>query len=239
MPVRLVLWDIDQTLIDARGMGRLVYQRVFPTVTGVPLQELVALQHGRTELETIHDTLERHGLAASDEVVAGLLAALAAGFEAARAELAGRGRVLPGAREALGALAARTALRQSVLTGNTRAIAQIKVEAFGLDPFFDFRLGAFGDDHRDRAALVAVARDRAAALLGHPIEPDQVLLIGDTPNDVDAALTTGARILAVASGSYSVDDLRAAGAPTVVASLVDLTGLADGLFDSTDQVPAG
>ncbi|OHV41324.1 MULTISPECIES: HAD family hydrolase [Pseudofrankia] len=238
MPVRLVLWDIDQTLIDTRGMGRLVYERVFSRITGVALRELAALQHGNTELDTVHSTLTSHGLVPSEELVYDMLAALAEGFGAARAELAERGRVLPGALEALTALTGLSTVRQSVLTGNTRAVAEIKVRAFGLDPYVDLRLGAYGDDHRDRPALVAFARDRAATHFGRSLDPPEILLVGDTPNDVTAALTTGAQIVAVASGAFSVQELRDAGAPTVLATLAELLPLAPTLFGAGDEVAA-
>ncbi|ADP80539.1 HAD family hydrolase [Pseudofrankia inefficax] len=238
MAVRLVLWDIDLTLINARGMGRVVYERVFPGVTGQPMREVAMLFGGRTELETIRDTLELHGLPATDELVDGLLAALAEGFEAARAELTARGVVLPGALEALVALADRPGLWQSVLTGNTRAVAAIKLEAFGLDPYLDLSLGAFGDDHADRAALVDIALERARHRLGEVIAPRDVLLVGDTVNDVTAAQVSGARLVAVTTGRYSEADLRAAGAETILASLTELPALLPALIED-DPVPTG
>jgi phosphoglycolate phosphatase-like HAD superfamily hydrolase len=236
--VRLVLWDIDLTLINARGMGRVVYERVFPGVTGLPLRDVAMLFGGRTELETVRDTLELHGLPATDELVDGLLAALAEGFEAARAELAARGVVLPGALAALVALADRPGLWQSVLTGNTRAVSAIKLEAFGLDPYLDLSLGAFGDDHADRSALVGVALERARHHLGEIIAPQDVLLIGDTVNDVTAAQVSGAQLVAVTTGRYSGADLRAAGAETILASLTELPALLPALIED-DPVPTG
>jgi phosphoglycolate phosphatase-like HAD superfamily hydrolase len=218
---RLVLWDIDHTLIEARGLGRDVYARVFPQVTGQALRELGVFD-GRTELEIIHGTLALHGIAADEEIVDGLTAALADGFRTASEELVTRGSVLPGVHAALEALAAEPGMHQSVLTGNTAEVARIKVEAFGLGRHLDLSIGAYGDDHRDRAELVTIARERASARLGIPVDADQVVLIGDTPNDVAAALTAGAHIIAVATGNYSVADLAAAGAPSPLPTLADL-----------------
>lgn len=220
----LVLWDIDHTLIDAAGFGRAIYERVFPAVTGQPLRELAAL-HGRTELDIIHDTLELHGIAATEAIVTGLAAALGEAYWAAIDELTARGRVLPGVREALRALAVEPGIRQSVLTGNTADVARVKLEAFDLDPYLDLTIGAYGDEHRDRHELVTIARTRAATRLGTPIEASQVVLIGDTPNDVAAARTAGARIIAVATGTYSVDELAAAGAELSLTTLADLPQL--------------
>lgn len=218
---RLVLWDIDQTLIESDGVGRLVYERAFPAVTGQPLRHLGKF-NGRTELDFMHDTLALHGIEPTEKTVRRFAAALADGFRDAIDQLVGRGRVLPGVWEALEALANEPNVAQSVLTGNTADVARIKVEAFGLDRHLDLSLGAYGDDHRDRPELVAIACKRAAQQLGGAINADQVLLVGDTPNDVHAAVSTGAQIIAVASGSYSVDDLRAAGSGTVLQSLADL-----------------
>jgi phosphoglycolate phosphatase len=234
---RLVLWDLDLTLINGRGMGRVVYERVFPTVTGQPLRDVAMLQGGRTELETIHDTLALHGIPVTDALERGLLDALAVGFDEARAELVTRGEVLPGAREALAALAARPAVRQRVLTGNTRAVAAIKVAAFGLAGFLDLTIGAYGDDHAERAALVPIALARVARVHGEVIAPADTLLIGDTPNDVTAARVSGARVVAVATGSYSARALRDAGADAVLASLTDLLPLLPALTED-DAVPA-
>jgi len=220
----LVLWDIDHTLIETRGVGRKIYQRIFPEVTGLSLRELATV-HGRTELDIIHNTLRLHGIEPTERAVNAVAAALTQGYEAARVELAERGRVLPGVVAMLEQLAAEPGLHQSVLTGNTTDVAKIKVEAFGLDSYLDLSLGAYGDDHRDRAELVTIARKRATHHLDTPISPDQILLIGDTPNDVDAALTTGAHILAVATGKYTTAELHAAGATTVVENLENITDI--------------
>jgi phosphoglycolate phosphatase-like HAD superfamily hydrolase len=237
--VRLVLWDIDLTLISTRGMGRLVYQRVFPAVTGVPMRDLAALSGGRTEIETARDTLAMNGLPVTDDLVAALLAALEDAFEAARSEMAARGVVLPGALEALSALATEPTLRQSVLTGNTRAVAAIKLETFGLEPYLDLALGAYGDDHADRRALVGIARERAADVLGCPLDPAEILLVGDTPNDIAAAHAAGTQLITVATGSHSVAQLRAAGAVTVLNSLTEFGAALGALAAAGAAVPMG
>ncbi|MGP4018810.1 HAD hydrolase-like protein [Saccharopolyspora sp. 5N708] len=220
----LVLWDIDHTLIETRGVGREIYERVFPQVTGQPLRELATV-HGRTELDIIHNTLQLHDLEPTEQAVNQLAAALADGYRDAIDKLTTRGRVLPGVWEALNALAGEPRLHQSVLTGNTTDVARIKVEAFGLDRYLDLSTGAYGDDHRDRPELVTIARKRAAHRLGNTIPAEQVVLIGDTPSDVEAALTAGAQIIAVATGKYSIADLRAAGATTAFESLTDVPHL--------------
>lgn len=218
--MRLVLWDIDHTLIETRGVGREIYERIFPSATGQPLRDLATV-HGRTELDIIHDTLQLHSIDPTDDTVAKVAAALAEGYRAAVDELKARGRVLPGVWPTLEAYAATSGTHQSVLTGNTTDVARIKVETFGLDRYLNLALGAYGDDHHDRSQLVAIACDRATYHLDTTITAEHVTIIGDTPNDVQAALATGTHIIAVATGRYSVDDLRAAGAPTVVAGLTE------------------
>lgn len=112
---------------------------------------------------------------------------------------------------------------QSVLTGNTRPSAEIKVKVFGLSQHLNLDVGAYGTDDEDRAALVTIARDRAGKALGMHFADTSTVLVGDTQNDVRAALTARARIIAVATGKDSGADLASAGAATV---FQDLTGTA-------------
>jgi hypothetical protein len=106
-PHILVLWDIDHTLIETRGVGRAIYEQAFPAVTGKPLRQLAEVA-GRTELVIMHDTLQLHDVESTEQMMRCLAAALIQGHEYARAELVTTGRVLPGA-EALAALASTLA----------------------------------------------------------------------------------------------------------------------------------
>ncbi|WP_406691608.1 haloacid dehalogenase-like hydrolase [Saccharopolyspora sp. ID03-671] len=218
MDDRLVLWDVDHTLIDSVGLGGAAYERIFPQVTGQPVRER-AMMDGRTDLGTIDLMLRAHALEPTRERVAAMTAALAEVFDEVRGELVARGRVLPGVREALSAFDADPAVHQSVLTGNTAQVARIKLDAFDLLGHFDLAIGAFGDDHLRRGGLVPVARERAARELGIDFSPERIVLIGDTLNDVRAAHESGARLIAVATGSHSADELRSAGAEVVFDAL--------------------
>ncbi|SDF57280.1 Phosphoglycolate phosphatase, HAD superfamily [Lentzea fradiae] len=220
---RLVLWDIDHTLLQSRGMGREMYERAIPAAFGQPFQRLADVS-GRTELDIITETLRLHRIEPTDASVGQLVSALVDSYEVGRDEFASRARVLPGAREALAALEADPVVHQGVLTGNLRAVARIKLVALGLARFLDLVTSAYGDDHTDRAELVAIARERAARQLGTEFSPRDTVLIGDTPQDVAAGLTAGARVIAVASGRSSAEDLQAAGAEVVLA---DLTSTAE------------
>ncbi|SDF64426.1 Phosphoglycolate phosphatase, HAD superfamily [Lentzea fradiae] len=221
---RLVLWDIDHTLLQSRGMGREMYERAVPMAIGRPFQQLADVS-GRTELDIIAETLKLHGVEPTDEAIGKLVNALIDSYEAGRDEFASRARVLPGAREALEALEAEPTVHQGVLTGNLRAVARIKLVALGLEQFLDLETSSYGDDHADRAELVAIARERAALQLDKQFGRGETVLIGDTTRDVAAAQAAGVKIIAVASGRNSVEDLRAAGAGEVLPDLTDTSEL--------------
>ncbi|MCC9305892.1 haloacid dehalogenase-like hydrolase [Kitasatospora sp. RB6PN24] len=218
----LVLWDIDGTLIDDGGRCQAIYPRAFERLTGTPARHRVATA-GRTEPDIMAELFARHG---AEPVEPGRVTAeLVTQLRRLAPELRAAGRVLPGAVEALRALGRQPAAAQSVLTGNLRANAALKLRLFGLAGYLDPGIGAYGDDARERAALVPVARRRAAAAHGHEFDADGTVLIGDTPRDVWAARVGGARVIAVASGASSTAVLREAGADAVLADLRDTTAL--------------
>lgn len=214
----LALWDIDHTLIETRGVGRAIYERAFPVATGRPLREFATVS-GRTELDIMRESLRRNGMEATDEAIHRLAHALIKGYEDSRTELADRGRALPGAAATLAALATDETVHQSVLTGNLREVARIKLEVFGLDKYLDLEAGAYGEDHAERAQLVRYAQARAAQRFGTSFDDAHTLLIGDTPNDVRAALQIGVNVIGVATGSSDREQLRRAGATVVLAEL--------------------
>ncbi len=216
----LVLWDVDHTLIETRGVGSEIYAVAFEEVTGQPLVGMADMA-GRTEPVIFRDTLATHGIPDSPDLYARFADRQAQGYRDRLAELRERGRALPGAGDALRALANQPGVLQSVLTGNTRAAAELKLSAFGLDAYLDMDAAAYGTDSDVRADLVAIARQRAAGLAGHTFKPETTVLVGDTPADVTAARDGHARIVAVATGSYTSQDLANAGAKTVLADLTD------------------
>jgi phosphoglycolate phosphatase-like HAD superfamily hydrolase len=114
---------------------------------------------------------------------------------------------------------------QSVLTGNVRPNAFAKLSAFELEPYIDFDVGGYGSDDSVRSNLVAVARERALAKYGIAFDHNTTVLIGDTTRDVRAGLDGGARVIAVASGIDSVEDLRDAGADAALPDLCDTDSL--------------
>lgn len=220
MATTLVLWDIDHTLIETRGVGGEIYSEAFRKVTGHALETMPELA-GRTEPVIFRDALKANGVSTSEDLYPEFAAEQARGYVDHLDDLRRRGRALPGAAEALRELSQRDDVTQSVLTGNTRPSAEIKLYAFDLDGYLDFNIGAYGTDDDTRANLVTIARQRAEEACGHPFDKGLTVLIGDTPNDVAAAHQSGARIVAVASGRDTADDLTAAGADTVLDDLAD------------------
>jgi len=227
----LVLWDIDYTLVNARGVGSELYTKVFTGLYGRPLPQPGSMA-GRTDRAIAREVLALAGLDGhdgTDGLDQQLLVFQAALNDTAPA-FAARARqvvtALPGASAALAGLAALAPGQgpvQSLLTGNIRPMAEIKLAAAGLTRHLDLEVGSYGDLHEIRAELVAPARAAAAAAYGCDFHGSLTVLIGDTPLDVAAALATGARAVGVATGHFAVADLAAAGAHAV---LPDLTGTA-------------
>ncbi|EYT64894.1 haloacid dehalogenase [Dietzia sp. UCD-THP] len=228
MSTRLVLWDLDLTLLDPAGFGS--------RMIGPALAEMVGREPimgtsfaGRTDRAICTDLLARNGVEPRDELVSRLLHAVAERCETHGQDLldAGGGP-LPGAHEAVRALASVAGVRQGIVTGNMRRTALLKLRLCGFDGLPDPRLGAFGDHHADRADLVrgaiATARD-----LGLDVSAGTTVVIGDHVHDVRGALDAGAHCVAVATGRVTADELRAAGAHAVLPDLTDVESLREAL----------
>ena len=211
----LVLWDVDYTLVAADGLGTRFYEVVFREMFGRELTA-VAPKAGRTDRAIVSDTLALAGVPVSAvDRFLGALSRLAVADA-----VPGPVRPLAGAAAAISALAA-AGIRQSVLTGNIKPVAALKLERAGLRDHLDLDAGAYGDVHEIRAELVTAARAAATRVYGLDFPGSRTVLVGDTPLDVEAALATGARAVAVATGSYPAADLAAAGADVVLPDLTD------------------
>ncbi|MGG2460527.1 HAD family hydrolase [Streptomyces sp. RGM 3693] len=217
----IVLWDIDHTLIENAGVSKEIYAAAFSALTGISPTE-PARTEGRTDRLIMRELFVRHGL--SEPGWAVIEAALTCAGEGRVEVLGERGTVLRGVREALKAASAQDGWVSSVLTGNIAANARVKLSAFHLDPLLDLPVGAYGADAEQRPDLVGVARERAQRLRGTR-DDVPVVLVGDTPRDVEAALVTGSGIVAVASGVHSPEELTAAGADVVLPDLSDTAQL--------------
>lgn len=228
MTPALVLWDIDGTLVSTGGMSREVYAQAFEAVVGRPLRALADMA-GRTERAIIAETLALNDVPDADGLFTSFYAALAAATEQLRDRFATVNRALPGSAGAVAALAGAGVV-QSVVTGNIRSIATVKLDVFGLSAGLDLVVGGYGDDGADRAVLVGLARQRAAARYGREFPADSVVVIGDTPHDVRGALDVGARAVAVATGSSGPAELLAAGAHAVLPDLADPVAVRAAVF---------
>ena len=222
---RLVLWNIDLTLVDVVQVTREACADAFRQVTGRPLVRLPQMA-GMADSEMFFDALALNAVelaqAGQDQVLlADYNQALASAFAARGDLLTTKGRLLPGAREALVAVGRLPGVVQTVLTGTIKPNAVAKLAAFGLDGLVDTEIGGYGSEPYPKGALLQVARTRAAEARGITFGEGATVYIGDSPRDVEAARIGGARSIAVASGRATYAELTASGPDTVLEDLAD------------------
>jgi phosphoglycolate phosphatase len=222
---RLVLWNIDLTLVDVTRVTREAYAEAFRTVTGRRLVRLPQLA-GRSESEIFFEALALNGvdvsdLGTSEQLLAPFSSELATSMAARRDELTTKGQALPGAHEALDAVAQLDGVVQTVLTGTSKPNALLKLRTFGLEGYFDFTVGGYGSESYPKGALVRVARQRAAEKYQAEAADGDSVYIADSARDVEAARMGGAACAAVASGRSTAAELRQAGAAAVLPDLTD------------------
>jgi len=218
----LVLWDVDYTLIDSNGIGRELYQTVFVEMFGRDMPQPSSMA-GRTDRAIVAEMLTLAGVDDPRQHVAAFHQLMAAHSPELAGRVAERVRILPGAAEAMAALARLDGqgVVQSLLTGNIRPLAEVKLGPLGLTEHLDLNAGAYGSTHEVRAELVHEARRNASSVYGADFGGDATVIVGDTPLDVEAALAAGARAVGVATGAFTVGELAAAGAHAVLPDLAD------------------
>jgi len=232
---RLVLFDIDCTLIDAHGAGGRAIVGAVREVYGVEgdlgdytfhgrtdpgivrdLAELwgagdpaaiVGRYEGETQPQVVHDLAEQLG--APDDMIDALTGACISRYVELLAGEVARGHVevLPGVRELVTALVADRRALVGLLTGNVHEGARIKLLPTGLYPLF--KVGAFGSDSQYRSELPSVAVARAERLTGRRYAGKEIVVIGDTPADVECGASLGVKAIAVATGRHGADELAA------------------------------
>ena len=217
----LVLWDIDHTLLETRGLGSELYGRAFKTATGTEMKQQADVT-GQTEPSIFNATLRLHGIPEEKHYLTRYKEALAEEYEQHQDALRSRGRALPGAQDTLATLAAEPTLIPSVLSGNLRAVSIIKLNVFNLDKYLDLEIGAYGDDDPERPKLVAIAQERAHLKYGSPFSTANTVVVGDSTHDINTGREGGARSIGIASGSDDTDTLREAGADAVLPDLTDV-----------------
>lgn len=214
----LWLFDIDGTLVDTGGAGMRALQEAAEEMLGGEGPELDLA--GSTDLGVVAGMFEHFGKACGPVETEAFFACYLRRLDWNLAHGGFSGRVLPGVSDLLDELAGLPGIAVGLLTGNIAGGAAAKMRHFGLDRHFGF--GAYGCDHADRNLLGPVALERAARHAGRAFLPEETVVIGDTPKDIACARALGAPCVAVATGRFTVEELRSAGADRVVATLEEL-----------------
>ncbi len=203
---KVLLFDIDGTLLDPVGIGRLCFQQALDDVLGYSVTTNPIEMAGRTDWQILSDLLAHAGL--DDDQIethrGAVFASLARHIEIAVPT--SKIHSLPGVHTLMDRLRGEKRFLLGLVTGNSRAVVVYKLQAVGIDPSL-FIVGAFGDEHIDRNALPALALTRLSRLLGEQVPSENVLVIGDTPHDIACARHTGLKVLGVATGLFDSDEL--------------------------------
>jgi len=221
--MRLLLFDIDGTILVSRGAGRRALAQalteVYGTAGSIDRYDL----RGQTDPRIVFDVMEGAGVE-REAVRARLDDCFEAYARGLAAEIGDGGDVvtLPGIGDLVRRLHDDAGVLLGLLTGNIEAGARIKLGPTGLLPYF--RLGAYGSDHLDRRQLPSLAARRAHALVGVSFAPEQVLVIGDTPRDIECARHFGAVAVAVATGQYTREALEAERPDLLFDNFADVEG---------------
>jgi phosphoglycolate phosphatase len=209
--MRILLWDIDGTLIRSARIGGYkeytipVLEEIFGTSGRLADLEV----SGMTDLQIVYEALSHEGFTQED-ILARVEVLTSRLTEEAR-KITSNGtrffQVLPGVRETLETLSQHPRYQSALVTGNIEPMAQLKMQLVGLDKYFTLP-GAFGDESHNRRDLPALAAERIRKHLQMDLPPEHFIVIGDTPNDIDCARHFGARAVAVGTGRfYSNDDV--------------------------------
>lgn len=205
---RVVLFDIDGTLLASGGVGRLAFEGALFAAIGTRGEPSYRYD-GKTDRQITRDLMRMAGFddarvdAMVDDIIADYLRRLR---DILRDGAPAGMRVHAGILELLSALEARADVLLGLLTGNVVDGAALKLAAAGIDPL-RFRVGAFGSDHELRHELPAIAQGRAERMLGRRVEGASIVIIGDTPADIQCGRGIGARAIGVATGHFTVSDL--------------------------------
>jgi phosphoglycolate phosphatase len=200
---RLLLFDIDGTLITSGGAGEQALKDAMSARFGV-VEDLQGVSlAGSTDANIAVQLLRRHGLDPEPENIAALLDEYLTHLPSRMTER--NGFLMPGIISLLEELHTKPEAVLGLLTGNVERGAKIKLTHYGVWHFFEF--GAYADDHHDRNELGKFAQARALAKHGEEFPPERIYVIGDTPRDIECGRAIGAQTVAIATGQYSVEEL--------------------------------
>jgi phosphoglycolate phosphatase len=216
--VKLLLFDIDQTLINTGGAGLRALDRACLKLFGLKAAMEGISPHGKTDTAIIREIFRvKLGSTAPEN---GAIASVLEGYVSFlkdEVHTSPTYRVLPGIVSLLKEMFERNDVMLGLATGNVEVGARIKLDRGGLNPYFSF--GGFGSDSEDRTELVRKAAEKASNKNGAKIAASDTFVIGDTPLDIDAGNRCGFKTVGVATGNYSVDQLLSAGATLAVSDL--------------------
>jgi phosphoglycolate phosphatase-like HAD superfamily hydrolase len=211
-----ILFDIDGTLITSGGAGAASWRMAFDELYGIPADIGEFTDTGMTDPDVGRKTFEAVMSREPDRQEFTRLLERRLHYLHRAVEESDGYRVLPGADELLARLIDDGYLL-GLVTGNVEAAAHIKLHRARLNRFFSF--GGYGSDAADRGELTRIALQRAGLVYGETMIPEQALVVGDTPRDIEGAHAAGIECVGVASGHFTVDQLRDAGADYVLSSL--------------------
>jgi phosphoglycolate phosphatase-like HAD superfamily hydrolase len=218
--VKLLLFDVDQTLISTGGAGIRALNRAFQKLYSVENAMDGILPHGKTDPGIIREILHRHPVPPLNERTDGFPTSMTAILESYlefldnEIDSTSSYKILPGIEGILNSFAGRSDIAIGLATGNVEAGARIKLERGNLNRYFPF--GGFGSDSEDRTELVRQGAERAATYLGHMPAATDVFVIGDTPRDIFAGREAGFLTVGVATGKYSKAELAESGATVAI-----------------------
>lgn len=228
--MKLLLFDIDGTLLTANGAGRPVVEAALAEVAGHPVSTEGIAFSGKTDPQILREVLTHNR--ADEALLNGRFAEVVEAFRRAMHRVFDPAGVtaLDGACTLVEHLARHDDVQLALLTGNLEEMAYLKVGAIGLGRGH-FPFGAFGSDDEDRNALPAIALDRAAAHAGRPFPCEDTIVIGDTPRDVECGRAAGCLTVAVATGRFGRDALAAHAPDVLLDTLADAEAFVRAVLD--------
>lgn len=222
---KLILFDIDGTLISSGGAGTRALTKAFNDIFSIPDGFDGVEMAGKTDIEIMREGMKRHKIDPEER----LIKMMKVGYiYHLRREMNNNGRhIKPGIKEILDLFSNMEGIYLGLLTGNLEEGGRIKLEPFGINPYFPF--GAFGSDDEDRKRLLPIALKKFYDIYRINLKPVDTIVIGDTPRDVACSKPFGAYSVVVATGPYSFEELKNSGADLVLEDLRDQKKLIDSI----------